>query len=125
MTTGIRYPKRQVDTKRGLGVAWNSTGLPQRDHALISGIGPRPATGGTPARALHDQTRLSGIARTRVYRMTLAGNLWTIWRNVPGFNQGFTATRSADGNTFDGRWEMSGDGQTRNLGFELSCHRER
>jgi hypothetical protein len=61
----------------------------------------------------------------RVYQMTFAGNTWTMWRNAPGFNQRFIARLSPDGNTFDGGWEMSEDGQTWNLDFELSYVRER
>jgi hypothetical protein len=60
-----------------------------------------------------------------VYRMTFTDNVWTIWRNAPGFNQRFLATLSADGDTLDGRWEISKDGQTWNLDFELSYVRER
>jgi hypothetical protein len=56
----------------------------------------------------------------RVYRMTLVGDVWTVWRDAPGFNQRFTGTMSADGNRIDGRWEMSKDGETWNLDFELS-----
>ncbi|MPZ28956.1 MAG: hypothetical protein GEV12_21800 [Micromonosporaceae bacterium] len=61
----------------------------------------------------------------RVYRMTFADGVWTVWRNAPGFNQRFTGTLSADGNTMDGQWEMSEDGVTWNLDFELSYVRER
>jgi hypothetical protein len=61
----------------------------------------------------------------RVYRMTFGGGVWTIWREAPGFNQRFTATISADGDRMDGRWEMSKDGATWNLDFELTYVRER
>jgi hypothetical protein len=60
----------------------------------------------------------------RVYRMTFADDVWTIWREAPGFNQRFIATMSADGNRIDGRWEMSKDGETWNLDFELGYARE-
>jgi hypothetical protein len=45
--------------------------------------------------------------------------------NAPGFNQRFTGTLSADADTIDGRWEMSKDGVTWNLDFELAYHRQR
>lgn len=61
----------------------------------------------------------------RVYRMTFGEGRWTMWRSAPGFNQRFTATVSADGHTMDGRWEMSKDGQTWNLDFELTYVRRR
>jgi hypothetical protein len=60
----------------------------------------------------------------RVYRMTFVDNVWTIWRDARGFNQRFTGTVSADGDAVDGRWEMSKDGVTWNLDFELSYQRQ-
>ena len=61
----------------------------------------------------------------RVYRMTFADGVWRIWRDAPGFNQRFTATLSADGDRLDGQWEMSRDGVTWQVDFELSYARER
>jgi hypothetical protein len=61
----------------------------------------------------------------RVYRMTLADGVWTMWREAPGFNQRFTGTLSADGRTVDARWEMSADGVTWNLDFGLTYTRDR
>jgi hypothetical protein len=61
----------------------------------------------------------------RVYQMTLADGVWTMWREAPGFNQRFTGTLSADGHTVDARWEMSADGVTWNLDFELTYTRLR
>jgi hypothetical protein len=59
----------------------------------------------------------------RVYRMTFADGVWTMWRAAPGFNQRFTGTLSADGTTVDGRWEMSGDGENWILDFGLTYTR--
>jgi len=61
----------------------------------------------------------------RVYRMTFADGVWTMWRDAPGFNQRFTATVSADGDRIEGRWEMSKDGVAWNLDFELIYIRQR
>jgi hypothetical protein len=61
----------------------------------------------------------------RVYRMTLDGGVWKQWRDAPGFNQRFTATLSPDGDTMDGQWEMSTDGTTWNVDFELTYTRVR
>jgi hypothetical protein len=61
----------------------------------------------------------------RVYRMTFAGGVWTMSRDAPGFNQRFNGTVGADGDTIDGRWEISTDGTTWNLDFELTYVRER
>ncbi|AWS47997.1 hypothetical protein [Streptosporangium sp. 'caverna'] len=61
----------------------------------------------------------------RVYRMTFADGVWTMWREAPGFNQRFTGTLSADGRAVDARWEMSADGVTWNLDFELTYTRDR
>lgn len=60
----------------------------------------------------------------RVYRMTFGDGGWRIWREAPGFHQRFTGTLGADGNTVDARWEMSEDGETWNLDFELGYVRQ-
>ncbi len=61
----------------------------------------------------------------RVYRMTFADSEWTMHRDAPGFNQRFTATVAPDGDTIDAQWEMSRDGVTWNVDFELTYTRER
>jgi hypothetical protein len=60
----------------------------------------------------------------RVYRMTFEDNVLRIWRDAPGFNQRFTATVRPDGDSIDGRWEMSQDGATWHLDFELTYTRD-
>jgi hypothetical protein len=60
----------------------------------------------------------------RVYRMTLAGGEWRMWRDAPGFNQRFTGRFSADNRTVEARWEMSEDGRSWRLDFELTYVRE-
>lgn len=73
-----------------------------------------------------DFTMLYSDARGvhRVYRMTFDGREWRIWRDAPAFNQRFVGTVSADGNSIDARWEMSRDGKTWQLDFELSYARQ-
>jgi hypothetical protein len=93
-----------------------------RDNApfpTTSVIGLDDATG--------DFTMLYADARGvyRVYRMTFADGGWRIWRDAPGFHQRFTATVAADGARIDGRWEMSEDGATWRLDFELTYLRDR
>jgi hypothetical protein len=61
----------------------------------------------------------------RVYRMTFLDRVWRIWREAPGFNQRFTGTMSADGNTVDARWEFSEDGVTWRVDFEVTYTRGR
>jgi hypothetical protein len=61
----------------------------------------------------------------RVYRMTLADGVWRIWRHAPGFNQRFEGTFSPDGDTIHARWEMSEDGVTWRVDFELTYTRDR
>jgi hypothetical protein len=61
----------------------------------------------------------------RVYQMTFADSVWTMWRAAPGFKQRFTGTVRADGDAVDARWEMSTDGVTWNLDFELTYVRDR
>jgi hypothetical protein len=47
----------------------------------------------------------------RNYQMTLRDNVWTLWRESPGFWQRFRGVISDDGNTITGAWEFSPDGQ--------------
>ena len=66
---------------------------------------------------------------TRVYRMTLTGSEWTLWRTEPdfselSFSQRFTGTIADDGRSVDGRWEQShDDGETWQRDFELRFER--
>jgi len=60
----------------------------------------------------------------RVYRMTFADGVWTVWRDAPGFNQRFTGTLNDAGDTIDARWEMSPDGETWSLDFEMTYTRD-
>ena len=47
---------------------------------------------------------------SRIYGMSLEGNVWKFWRESPGFSQRFTGTLSNDGNSITGLWEKSTDG---------------
>jgi len=52
---------------------------------------------------------------SRIYRMTLVGSEWRLWRTEPDFSdlsfaQRFVATFSDDGRSVEGRWEQSHDG---------------
>jgi len=49
-----------------------------------------------------------GVAR--IYRMSLEGSVWKMWRNSPGFSQRMTGTFSDDCNTITVRGELSRDG---------------
>ncbi|MGN9777707.1 hypothetical protein ACTMS0_18370 [Micromonospora sp. H33] len=57
--------------------------------------------------------------------MTFADGVWTLWRNAAGFNQRFSGTVSADGDTVDRLWEISEDGMPWTVDFELTYLRER
>lgn len=50
---------------------------------------------------LYSDTR--GVSR--VYAMTLEGEIWTICRDDPDFSQRFEAVIAADKNTIDGSWK--------------------
>ena len=77
--------------------------------------------------ATEDFTMLYADARGvhRVYQMTLADGVWRAWRHAPGFNQRFEGIFSPDGDTIDARWEMSKDGETWSVDFELTYTRDR
>jgi hypothetical protein len=60
---------------------------------------------------------------SRVYLTSWSQNVWTIWRNAPGFSQRFTATLSEDGQTLSGAWEKSDDGSRWEHDFDLVYRR--
>jgi hypothetical protein len=66
--------------------------------------------------ALYHDSR--GVAR--VYQMSLVEDVWTIWRDAPGFWQRFRGTFSGDGRTVSGRWEKSDDGLQWEHDFDLT-----
>ncbi|HEY3008499.1 MAG TPA: hypothetical protein VGJ63_10625 [Micromonosporaceae bacterium] len=59
----------------------------------------------------------------RVYQMTLADDVWTMWRNAPGFHQRFIGTFVDAGNTIEARWDRSGDGSSWELDFYVTYTR--
>jgi hypothetical protein len=68
-----------------------------------------------------------GIAR--VYKMSFEKGIWKLWREEPDFSpldfsQRFTGTFSDDGETIGGRWEISQDGKTWELDFDLTYQKE-
>lgn len=60
---------------------------------------------------------------SRIYRMTLSGGIWTLWRDFPGFSQRFHGTFSNDNNTITARWEKSSDGSHWEHDFALTYTR--
>jgi hypothetical protein len=57
---------------------------------------------------------------SRIYRMSLEGPLWRMWRDAPGFSQRFSAQIGPDGQMVRGRWEKSSDqGKTWEHDFNL------
>jgi hypothetical protein len=61
----------------------------------------------------------------RVYEMSLDGGVWRLWRNAPGFSQRFTGTFARDGDTLDGRWEVSQDDVNWEKDLEITYRRRR
>jgi hypothetical protein len=59
----------------------------------------------------------------RRYEMTIDGELWTLRRLAPGFNQRFAGRFVDGGATIDGAWEMSEDGAEWGLDFRLVYRR--
>jgi hypothetical protein len=63
-----------------------------------------------------------GVAR--VYQMSFADGVWKLWRDSADFSpldfsQRFTGTVSDDGQTIEGRWEISHDGTTWETDFDV------
>ena len=60
---------------------------------------------------------------SRIYQMTLSGDIWTIWREFPGFSQRFNGMFSDDNNIITARWEKSNDGANWEHDFDLTYTR--
>jgi hypothetical protein len=58
-----------------------------------------------PCSMLYSDER--GVAR--IYQMSLAGGVWKMWRDAPGFSQRMIGTFSEDGNTIIWNGELSRD----------------
>ena len=99
-----------------------SVPLPEAPDGLAV-IGRDPAHDG---RYLQHYFDSRGVAR--VYRMTLAGGVLTLWRDEADFSpldfrQRYTGTVSDDGRSIDGTWEICTDGTTWRRDFDLSYHK--
>ena len=57
---------------------------------------------------------------TRVYQMSLDGEVWKVWREAPGFRQRYTGEISEDSTTIKGAWEGSADGREWKHDFGLT-----
>lgn len=66
-----------------------------------------------------------GRAVHRVYRMTLAGRVWKMWRDAPGFHQRYIGTIKDGGKTIEGEWEISEDGKSWKVDFDLTYRKVR
>ena len=67
-----------------------------------------------------------GVAR--VYRMSFADGVWTLWRDTADFSpldfsQRYTGAFSDDGRTIAGAWEISHDHETWERDFDLTYSR--
>jgi hypothetical protein len=56
----------------------------------------------------------------RVYRTSLEGRTWKLWREAPGFHQRFAGALSDDGTRIEGAWEKSADGHEWQHDFTLT-----
>ena len=64
-----------------------------------------------------------GVAR--IYQMRLAGGVWKMWRDSPGFSQRMTGTFSADGHSIAWHGELSRDGSTWEPDLSVTYTRKR
>jgi hypothetical protein len=65
---------------------------------------------------------------TRLYSMTFEDGTWTLLRDTPDFTpldfaQRYIGQLSPDGDTIDGRWEISDDGSSWRVDFTLTLRR--
>ena len=85
----------------------------------IAIIGADSGSGGNYLQHYFDSR---GVAR--VYKMSVEGGVWRLWRDEPDlspldFQQRFTGTFGDDGKTIAGRWEINRDGKTWEHDFDL------
>ncbi len=95
---------------------WDSPGPP----SALSVIGHDDAHAGEPCSVLYADVR--GVAR--IYQMRLEGDVWTMWRDSPGFSQRMTGRFSAEGNTITVHGELSRDGATWEQDLDVTYTRE-
>lgn len=57
---------------------------------------------------------------SRIYQMSLRGDVWKLWRDFPGFSQRFSGTFNDDRSLITARWEKSSDGSNWELDFKLT-----
>jgi hypothetical protein len=86
----------------------------------IAIIGADPAKEGSYLQHYFDSR---GVAR--VYKMSLEGRIWKLWRDEPdfsplGFSQRYTGTFGDDGKTIAGAWEIRHDGKHWEHDFDLT-----
>jgi hypothetical protein len=60
---------------------------------------------------------------SRKYEVTLRGNVWKWWRNVPGFSQRYEGTIVDGGNTIIGKGELSKDSLSWEADLDLTYRR--
>jgi hypothetical protein len=68
----------------------------------------------------HDERGVS-----RMYQMSLNGDVWKLWRNAPDFSQRFEGKLSDDDNIITAHWEKSFDGSVWEHDFDLTYKRAR
>ena len=56
----------------------------------------------------------------RVYQISVRDGVWTIWRDAPGFNQRYIGKIMDGGKTIAGQWEISEDGKSWEVDFDLT-----
>jgi hypothetical protein len=57
---------------------------------------------------------------SRIYRMSLSGGIWTLWRDFPEFSQRFHGTFNEDGRIITAYWEKSSEGSNWERDFDLT-----
>lgn len=93
---------------------WEQPGPP----SALSVIGHDDA--GEACTMLYSDER--GVAR--IYRMSLEGGIWRMWRESPGFSQRMLGGISDDGNTITVHGELSRDGSTWEQDLDVTYTRQ-
>jgi hypothetical protein len=100
--------------------------LASRAHLLVRGTLEHPAApanisviGCDAGNGTYYQLYSDERVVCRVFRMSIGGGEWTLWREGEPFAQRFTGKFSDEGRMITGRWEIAEDGKTYKTDFDM------
>jgi hypothetical protein len=105
--------------REGALLVWRFEWHPPGPPSALSVIGRDDAV--EPCSMLYADER--GVSR--IYKMSLEGSVWRMWRDTSDFSQRITGTFSEDGNSITSHGELSRDGSTWEQDLSVTYTRKR